>query len=980
MVDRQFRLLGPLEARVADRPLPLGGHKPRMLLATLLLHPNRTVPTDRLVDVLWPQAPPRSAVANVRTYASTLRNQLRAGSAGQWEPITARRQGYTVTVGPHNLDVFAFDKLVGEARQLRDAGAAGAAADLLQLAVDMWRGDPLEDLPHSAVWDGELVRLAERRVATAEERLALLVSLGRYDTAIPELRALVAAYPLREGLWQQLMLALAGGGRRAEALRAYQDLHDLLAAELGIEPGPPVRAIRAAIAAGDPLPLVLDVDRGAGRAAPAARRAVCQLPPDVPDFTGRTDIAARLCETLRDADSAGPPVMVITGAPGVGKSALAVHVAHAVRAAFPDGQLHVDLGGTSPAPRSPSELLGELLRGLGVASAVIPDSVHERAAHYRSQLSGRRVLVLLDDAADAAQVRPLLTAAGSAVIVTSRRRLTGLAGAHHVALDVLDITEAQALLARLAGTVRVAAEPEVAASILQSCGHLPLAIRIAGAKLAGRQTWSLRVLADRLSDTTRRLTELRLGDLQVRASFDLSHRQLSPAAATAFRLLAGLGAHTVPAWVVGALLDRPGAAADDVLDALVDANLLQLVGCDAAGQPRYRLHELLRLYAEEAAAHDPPELREAALARVLDGWLTLARRAGQALPVSVIVPTDPVTPRWSLAGDTAARLVAAPLTWFDAERHNLVAAVSRAAAAGMAGRARDLAIALTPYVDLCGHYDDWRRTHQVALRAVRRSGDRRGQAALLRGLGQLHLYRDAYPRAVDMLRRARRRYAEISDRRGEASAVAGLGAVHRVRGRLPEALRHYRWALRVFVAHGDHYGEAYARNAVGMVWLARGRPDAALPSFAAALRWSRQLGDRHREAHVSHQIARLHTRQGRDADAMAWLREALAIFADIGDRQGEAYALQDIANLHAAAGNVVAAVALLERALASYRLVGDRRAEATACEQLGELYVTDRRLTAARSHWELARRLWRDLAEHRGESAATARLQQLDTA
>ncbi|NBH04190.1 AAA family ATPase, partial [Amycolatopsis sp. SID8362] len=370
----RFHLLGPLTVTVGGRPLPLGGAKQRVLLAHLLLNANRTVPPGQLVETIWPREPPTSATANLQTYVWRLRRLL---------PDTLLRThgpGYSLAVDPDAVDAHRFTRLVGDAKR---ADSPEVALTLLAEAEALWRGDPLEDLPTAPAWDAELGRLVENRLAAVEERLALQVSLGRHDPAIAELAVLLAEHPYRERLWQQYLLALTGAGRRAEALRAYSTARERLVTELGVEPGPELRALQAAILSGEPL-----------QAPSPDPRPVRQLPADLPDFTGRD-------EYVRDLEAAvGPAPVVLTGAPGTGKTALAMHVAHRLAERYPDGQLYVDLAGTG-TPREPAEVLADFLHALGVTGNAVPAGLGQRAALFRSRLAGRRMLLVLDDAATA---------------------------------------------------------------------------------------------------------------------------------------------------------------------------------------------------------------------------------------------------------------------------------------------------------------------------------------------------------------------------------------------------------------------------------------------------------------------------------------------------------------------------------------------------------------------------------------------------
>ncbi|MCW2878122.1 MAG: transcriptional regulator, family [Sphaerisporangium sp.] len=987
MVDQPiFNVLGPLDVRLDGQSLRLGGIKPRMLLATLLLHANRVVSTSLLVEVLWPHRRPRSAVENLRTYVSSLRAGLAGGGART--TIRARQSGYMIELRPEDLDLLGFEGLVAEARRSLAEGRTSEAVDRLSRALALWRGAPLADLPGSSLWDGRLAPLAEARLAAAEDLLAIQVALGQYTSAIGELRGLVVEHPFREGLWQQLMLALHWSGRQAEALRAYTTIRDRLVEELGIEPGAELRRAHAAVLAGhrhateewsppgegpgagerprvwDPSvageqAVVRDPSVVREQAAIGHRPRPYQLPPDVPDFTGRAADVAALVGALAPDRTDGPPsITVVVGPPGVGKSALAVHCAHVVRAGYPDGQLYLDLAGTSLWPPAPDELLAEALRGLGMPEGAIPDGVHERSALYRSLLAGRDVLVLLDDAASAAQVRPLLPGSGCSVLVTSRRRITELPGTLQVELDMLAPDEAVALLREIVGAERLNREMDAASAIVRSCGYLPLAIRIAGARLVGRPGWSLRLLERRLDDEARRLSELRVGDLEVRGSVDRSYRLLPDEAARAFRTLGLLGPHSVPAWVVDAALDRHRS--DDVVDDLVDANLLRQVGGDPTGGPRYRLHDLIRCDARERAQADP---ERHALGRVVGAWLAIAEQATARLPTTMFGLMSPTAARWEPAEATVGQVTVNPLSWFDAEREALVGTVRLAADAGMADSAWGLAATLVPYFDLRGHYDAWRSTHQIALDAVRAKGDLRGEAALLRGLAQVYLYQDAYAESEEMFQRSYTIFREVGDHRGEAIAICGLGAVDQVRGERIRALRRFQRALGMFLGMGDQAGEAYARQAIGKVCLDSGDLAAASRWLDEALRLARSVGDRHREGCVFNHFGRLHDLAADFDRAMHFQDQALDIFESLGDRHCAAYAMQSLGRRRAVRGERMHASAQLERSRTIFQRLGDRSGEASATRMLGELHRAAGRADLARDYLHHAFTLQRELTQ-----------------
>ncbi|WP_158886926.1 AfsR/SARP family transcriptional regulator [Amycolatopsis anabasis] len=961
-----FRVLGPLEVEVAGRSLPLGGPKPRVLLAALLLQAGVTVSTDQLVDVLWPTTAPRSAAANIRTYVHSLRRRLAEVDEELTDRIQSRSSGYILTAAPDELDMTAFTELAARAQRALAAGEPKCALELLDRAEALWRGEILEDLPHSYSWTSTCARLSELRLSVRELRLRVRIELGEYHDAIVELRGLLADHPLREELWSQLIVALDASGRKAEALQAYAQVERILRDELNAQPGAQLRKLRAQL--GGP---------GKPAAQPAAPFPVCQLPLDLPDFTGRDDLVDELVALLRARRERGvPAVTVLSGAPGVGKSTIAVRVAHAVRAEFPDGQLHLDLGGTSASPRTPMDVLPELLHALGVPDAAMPRTQAERSALLRSRLARRRLCVVLDDAANAAQVRPLLPGSGGcAVLVTSRARMPDLEGARPVDVDVLPEGEAERLLAGIVGPERMLAEPDSAAAILRSCGYLPLAIRVAGAKLSHRPAWTLRMLADRLRGEHRRLDELRVGDLAVRASVALSYDQLPDEAARAFRALGTLGPMQFPGWAVAALLDR--TEADDVLDLLVDAHLVELVSSDATGQPRYRLHDLLRCFAAEQAERTPEGDRREAVRRLLEGYLSLATDAAERIPIHFFgqISVGPADGAWRPAG--ADGLLADPTAWFEAERRTAVAAIALAAQFRLDELAWRLAIACTPYFDLRGHHDDWQHTHAIALAAVRRTGELRGQAIVLRNLGQIHVYQDTYQEALAAFDESHRLFGQAGDQRGAAIALAGVSTALRFQGRFKRALDRCQAALELFRAAGDRHGEAVARIGVGAAWLGLGCYAAAGRWFSDAYELSAAIGDRHREAHALKRLAMLHQRKGNLGQAREHLDRAIAIFDELGDDHCVGYAHQSLGELCLCSGDLAHAQLLLVNSLRVHRRNGDRRSEAEVAELLGELHQILNQPERSRAYYERALMIWRELPAQPQESAVAARLRQL---
>ncbi|MEV4623924.1 BTAD domain-containing putative transcriptional regulator [Asanoa sp. NPDC049573] len=568
-----IQILGPLTVRYAGWGADLGGPGPRTVLGRLALSPGRPVPRAELIDLLWPgEDPPVSAVNLVQTYVSRLRRAL--GPAGLVNLVPG---GYQLAVSAEHLDALRFGDLLREARGVAPLEPE-RAGELLDQALALWRGDPLADLvglaEHPAV-----VTLSEERLSAGLLRADVAGARGEHELAVRLLWPLADRHPLHEPLHARLMLALAAAGRQAEALETYERIRVRLAEQLGVDPGPELSGYRQRVL------------RQQWRPGPGRPTVPFQVPAPPADFTGR---AGPLHRVQRMLDRS--VVCAISGVGGAGKTALAAVAAARLRTACPDGQLFVDLRGSGPAPLPPVEALGSLLRALGV-DGDLPADVAERAGLYRSMLADRRVLVVVDDARDAAQVRHLLPGPGRCgALVTSRRRLVDLAGAQLVDLELLSCEEAVELLGSVAGPARVGAEPQAAAALVAACGLLPLAVRIAGVRLASRPGWRLDAFARRLADGRLRLDELCAGDLDVRATFQLSYAQLAPPDARAFRLLALAPGALIGLTAAAALLGLDPITAERGLDALVGVNLLQRLPGD-----RFTFHNLLRLYAIELA-------------------------------------------------------------------------------------------------------------------------------------------------------------------------------------------------------------------------------------------------------------------------------------------------------------------------------------------------------------------------------------------
>jgi tetratricopeptide (TPR) repeat protein len=674
-----------------------------------------------------------------------------------------------------------------------------------------------------------------------------------------------------------------------------------------------------------------------------------ELLADIPEFTGRDDEVAQLLTLLkqsRDQEMTAVVISALSGQGGVGKTALAVHVAHLVRQDFPDGQLHVNLRGAEAAALGPAEVLGRFLRQLGIEDdKTIPEDLEERAALYRSRIADQRVLVLLDNAASEAQVRPLLPGSPTcAVIITSRVRLHGLEGARPLDLDVMARGSAVALLARVAGAGRIDAEPEAAEEIVSICGNLPLAIQIAGRKLAELPQQPSTRLAEQLRDTRERLSLFRAGDLDVRTSLSWSYQGLRQKPEQhLFRMLGLLRAPDFPAWIASALLDLMPQDGDRLVERLVDMRLLDggKGEEDVAGQRRYRFHDLLRAFAQERLEEEEEEraLSEA-LSRVIEGYLTLARTADAILaPSGRKGDMSQVSiPRISSVSirKTPSRYDA--LTWFSAEKANLVLAVEQAFDYGLWKQAWQLALSLATFFETHAHWADWQRTHNVALAAARHGEDLEGEAQTLGSLGYLSREIGRPQEAADLLGRSLHIFRALSDHPGEARVLCYFIRTYRDLGRFAEALSCFQKALPLSRASDDQHLEANILRNMGMTYRDHGDLDEALSCLEDALSLFRQVGEDWLEAHTGRDIGMVYRQQGRLVEAETSFMRSLAVFEELDDRRAAARALNSLGECYRDQYRWADAVIPLRKCLEIFRDLGDRRWEAYTLRALGDTY------------------------------------------
>jgi len=948
----RFSLLGPLVvADGAGGSVALGGPRLRVLLAALLLHAGIPVPAGELAEVVWDGSPPPGALSTLRSYVRRLRRAL-GDDAGR---VVASGPGYLVRAGRAELDVLEFEGSCRDARAALRAGEWGDASASAGRALGLWRAAPLLDVPSEAL-RGEFVPALERlRLQVLEDRFDAGLRLGRQQELVCQLQDVTARYPLRERFHAQLMLALAGTGRRAQALDAYQAARRVLVGELGIEPGAELRDIHRRILAGD----VGEIPAGAGdgragevsetstaaalagvsdspaeEAPPAAKELAArvpgapaelmqprpaQLPADIADFTGRGSQAGEVCDAFARGEGGSGPgavrIVVVAGAAGLGKTTLAVHAAHQVRDFFPDGQLFVHLSSASGQPAVPSEVLARLLRDLGVDGDKVPAGEEERAALYRTRLDGRRVLILLDDAKDAAQVRPLLPGSAScAVLVTTRNRTPNLLSSEFVDLGTLSGPEAQELFSRVVGDGRPAAEPEATAEILRACAGLPLAIRICAARLATRPQWRIATMAARLRDERRRLDELQVGDLEVRASFQVSYASLDsgrrrPDPARAFRLLGLWQGQRISLPAAVALTGERTEDVADALETLVDANLLESPEPDW-----YQLHDLLRLFAaERAQTEETQQARLGAVTRLLQWYPATAAAAANILsPYRYRIPDEePPVPRQPPGSPKDA------LAWYDHEYANLITAVRQAAAAGLHDAAWRLPTALFPLFIRRGNWADCVTAHRIAVNSARVAGSRPGEAWALHHLGY-GLARLGDTEAFSCLQEASALRREMRDTGGEGrTAMALAEAYYWIHGP-QEAYDHSLRCLELLRQAEDPALLGTGLNNHGEFCRDLGKADEATECLQEALGIVTAIRGGNGQGHVRENLGRIYLESGRLPEAIASLSEAHRFHLASGDLMGQAAALKYLGQAQHGVGQADQARESLEAALALF--------------------------------------------------------------
>ncbi|MFD0970109.1 AfsR/SARP family transcriptional regulator [Plantactinospora endophytica] len=984
----KFGVLGPLRVCAdSGAEVVLRSRHQRTVLGALLVNAGQLVTVDRLVETLWGDRPPASYASNLQTYVSRLRERLPGLT------IEHRSDGYLLRVGADDVDVLVFRREIATGRAALAAGDPVLAAERFRRGLRQWRGRPLADLTVPTL-EPELAQWELERIGAQEDCVdADLDADGELATVLSELHQLVTEHPMRERPYGQLMVALFRAGRRAEALAAYQRAREILVTELGVEPGPELRRLHQAILRGEEP----SVARPGNRPAAETRSPfpVCQLPPALSGFVGRTGAIERIERSL-EPDGGAVPVVAVSGQPGVGKSALAVTVAHRIRERFPDGQLFVHLAGASAAPRDPAAVLADLLRALGVPGSALPQNLAALAAAYRARLADRRVLVVLDDAATAAQVRPLIPGTpGSAVLTTSRRRLSGLIDARHLPVGPLTDDEARALLAHVVGPERVAEEPGQAARIAAACGNLPLAVRIAGTRLATR-SWPLAILADRLDDERQRLDELAAGDQQVRASLALSVQALSAPTREAFGLLGSLGAVSFAAWAVAELLDS--ADADRVLDELVEASLLEVARPADGGEPRYRLHDLLRVYAEELVVDDRPapdrpasgadapagparpetpavRRRAATRRRLVVAAAALAGSAARRLPRTLTWARLEERPEPVRPSRAAERVAADPLGWFTAELDFLTGLLGLAGECAAERAAIDLAERLAPFLWVHGHWTELQAVQRLARQAAERIGDDRTIARADFVSGVLRLARGDLAGAAERLRDGRDRYERLADRHGLACLLSDQAVLYDYQNRAEDAASTAERAVALFRAEGDPLGALLAAPVLSAAYRGLGRLDEALTVDETAVAEAGELGAA--EIVTARCLNALAvTRLLRDEPALAYAaaERAVALLRTVNDRYVLLAALRHLASAAVCLGRRAEAVHRLQQSHDLAVQLGDRPWATGLARDLAVSWIGEGRAVAAVG---VLRRCARTFEEMSMPSAQAATLQML---
>jgi DNA-binding SARP family transcriptional activator len=972
-----FGVLGPVLVEDAGTRVVVQSAQLRMLLVTLLADANSVVSVADMERALWGQDPPASARASLYNQVMRLRRQLgpRIGAR-----IRTEAPGYLIEVRDGELDEQVFLDRWALGRDALRARDWAAASGHLESALVLWRGEPGSDLPTGPA--DITYRLTEIRLMALEGRLEAELNLGRHREIIAEIRALTGEYPLYEAFHGQLMLALYRNSRHAEALETFRRLRRTLLDELGVEPSSALQHLHRRILEADPgLSAPTHSPRPVDRASRAGTKITGpaspvpdlggsrrQLPGDTRTFVGRTRQLEELIASA-NPDPASPDATravtyVIDGMAGIGKSALAIHTAHRLRDRFPDGQLFLDMHGhtTGLAPLSADEALDWLLRCLNVPAKLIPGDLGQRAALYRDRLAGTRTLLILDNAFSTAQVRPLLPGtSGCMVLITSRKRLAGLDDAYSITLESLSVADAGALLHDVAGQGRIPMRHSATDELAALCGRMPLALRIAAARLRHHRALRIEDLVNRLRDENTRLDQLHDGDRNLAAVFDSSYAALPEAEQ---RMLRGAGLIPGPDFDTYTAANLTGAdlgTAERLLDSLADHNLLTQ---HAVG--RYRFHDLVRVYARSLSAGDSDDEHFAVLDRLLDYYQYTARACDRYLARRIRPGAAPADPAPTAVPDIRDR--AGALAWLRSERACLLAAVSVSIAHGNNTRAVSLTAALAGFLDQDGSWREATALHQTAVTAAHELGDRFGEADALLSLGRAYEAAGDYPAATARCELALAIYRELGDQQGEANALHVQGHLLQLTNDYPAGAARQEHALVAYRKLGDKLGEANSLWELGRLRLMTADAVTAADLASSALALYRQLGNRLGEANTLWDLARARRLAGSSSDAADLVADALVIYQELDYRIGEAGACLELARARLMIGDLDGAATLLERALILFRRIGNRHGEANSLHDLGRTRLAAADYPSAAGLLSSALDLFKDLDDSLGQA------------
>jgi len=905
-----FRVLGAVEAFSDGTPVALSG-KPLALLACLLVRANSTVSIDALVAALWSDTAAHGKGA-IQTYVRRLRRAL-----GD-EVVQTRGTGYRIDAAPAELDLMRFQALMSSAEQAMAAGDDAAAAARFGEAVALWRGPALDNVDSDVLHREDAGALNEQRLAVWQQWAAAQLRLG--NPPIAELTRLTGEHPLHEPFWQQLMQALHRAGRTPDALAAYRQLSAVLSDELGLDPSPPLQELHQAILTGELIAPATAPPTAPPRPRPAT--VPRQLSAPIDGFRGRSDELAQLVKLASGDTGASAVIAAIEGTAGVGKTTLAVRFAHEVADRFPDGHIEVNLRGYGPGePMTPSAALEQSLQALGVAGDQIPATLEERAALWRTHTSGRRILVLLDNARSSDQVRPLLPGPGGLVLITSRSRLPGLTareGAGRVSLQRLAEADALDLLSSTVGAHRVHADREASCRFVARCAHLPLAIRILGEYAEQQPDRSLAEFVDELDAEPDRLAYFDLDDgddTNLRVIFAHSYAALDDASARLFRLLSQHPGRDFGVPAAAALANLSSSVAQRLLQRLARSHLLE--------QPRpgrYEFHDLLREFATTLAA---PDEEDVALRCVLDWYLHAALRACDRLRAGWADRVDP-PPGLQLPDIADPR---SGMAWYAVEHHNLIAAVTVARDRQLHWYVCRLVLLLRPYFNDLPLRDGWVATHEIGLESARVLGDRRAEGRIL----------------------------------------CGLGLAHSIFGAHETATSYCRAALAIAREHGLLDDEFSALNNLSIASHTAGDFNQAIALETEALSVAQRLGARRLITMARNNLANNYLDEGRFDDALVQAQAALDGLADEPDQRGQAIALLHLAAAQSALGGYTASLSNFRRSLALFEQLGGRLAQAEVLERIGDLDAQMGNVGGARQHLAVALEMLTELGHRHAE-------------